>query len=162
MILRGIKVHEIAQICLILDATFGDDPLKKLFYTMFMIRLYEAFLTLSLHETCPYSVFSWSAFSRIRIEYRDLRSKSPHLFSPNVRKYGPEKLLTPILFTQCVLANAKAIRKNFRGSFPHNSYSNRAVTCLHICDALRDFTKINTPPWVFFTFFKLHKWYQIA
>ena len=24
------------------------------------------------------------------------------------------------------------------------------------------FTKINTPPWVFFTFFKLHKWYQIA
>ena len=22
--------------------------------------------------------------------------------------------------------------------------------------------KINTPPWVFFTFFKLHKWYQIA
>ena len=25
-----------------------------------------------------------------------------------------------------------------------------------------NFTKINTPPWVFFTFFKLHKWYQIA
>ena len=23
-------------------------------------------------------------------------------------------------------------------------------------------TKINTPPWVFFTFFKLYKWYQIA
>ena len=22
--------------------------------------------------------------------------------------------------------------------------------------------KINTPPWVFFTFFKLYKWYQIA
>ena len=22
-------------------------------------------------------------------------------------------------------------------------------------------TKINTPPWVFFTFFKLYKWYQI-
>ena len=57
-----------------------------------------------------------------------------------------------------------------------------------ICDALRDlipfvqfkkrekhpwrsvnfsnnncnFTKISTPPWVFFTFFKLFKWYQIA
>ena len=51
-----------------------------------------------------------------------------------------------------------------------------------ICDALRDlvpfvqfknrekhpwrsvnfnFTKINTPPWVFFTFFKLYKWHQI-
>ena len=24
-----------------------------------------------------------------------------------------------------------------------------------------NFTKSNTPPWVFFTFFKLHKWYQI-
>ena len=49
-----------------------------------------------------------------------------------------------------------------------------------ICGALRDlvpfvqykkcekqltvcnFTKINTPPGVFFTFFKLYKWYQIA
>ena len=31
-------------------------------------------------------------------------------------------------------------------------------------NVLRDFnfTKINTPPWVFFTFFKLYKWYQIA
>ena len=26
----------------------------------------------------------------------------------------------------------------------------------------RNFTKINTPPWVFFTLFKLCKWYQIA
>ena len=25
-----------------------------------------------------------------------------------------------------------------------------------------NFTKINTPAWVFFTFFKLYKWYQIA
>ena len=25
-----------------------------------------------------------------------------------------------------------------------------------------NFTKINTPPWVLFTFFKLNKWYQIA
>ena len=57
---------------------------------------------------------------------------------------------------------------------------------LHKCDALRDLvplynltnvkntyggmlltvklqaTKSNTPPWVFFTFFKLYKWYQIA
>ena len=24
-----------------------------------------------------------------------------------------------------------------------------------------NFTKSNTPPWVFFTFFKLYKWYQI-
>ena len=25
-----------------------------------------------------------------------------------------------------------------------------------------NFTKSNTPPWLFFTFFKLYKWYQIA
>ena len=25
-----------------------------------------------------------------------------------------------------------------------------------------NFTKNNTPPWVFFTFLKLYKWYQIA
>ena len=25
-----------------------------------------------------------------------------------------------------------------------------------------NFTKSNTPPWVFFRFFKLYKWYQIA
>ena len=25
-----------------------------------------------------------------------------------------------------------------------------------------NFTKSNTPPWVFFTFLKLYKWYQIA
>ena len=25
-----------------------------------------------------------------------------------------------------------------------------------------NFTKSNTPPWVFFTFFKLYKWHQIA
>ena len=45
-----------------------------------------------------------------------------------------------------------------------------------ICGALRDFvpfvqfkkaeacnfTKINTPPWVFLTFFKLYKWHQIV
>ena len=28
--------------------------------------------------------------------------------------------------------------------------------------AFCNFTKSNTPPWVFFTFFKLYKWYQIA
>ena len=25
-----------------------------------------------------------------------------------------------------------------------------------------NFTKVNTPPWVFFTFFELYEWYQIA
>ena len=39
----------------------------------------------------------------------------------------------------------------------------------YVCDVLHDlvsfvcsFTKSNTPPWMFFTFFKLCKWYQIA
>ena len=27
---------------------------------------------------------------------------------------------------------------------------------------MEECTKSNTPPWMFFTFFKLHKWYQIA
>ena len=34
------------------------------------------------------------------------------------------------------------------------TFSNRLVAC--------NFTKSNTPPWVFFTFFKLYKWYQIT
>ena len=54
-------------------------------------------------------------------------------------------------------------------------------TCTAICGALRDlvpfvqfkkrekhpwrsanFSNINTPPWVFFTLFKLYKWHQIG
>ena len=34
---------------------------------------------------------------------------------------------------------------------------------LQLCGLLAcNFTKSNTPPWVFFTFFKLYKWYQNA
>ena len=29
-------------------------------------------------------------------------------------------------------------------------------------DEVCSFTKCNTPPWVFFTFFKLYKWYQVS
>ena len=36
--------------------------------------------------------------------------------------------------------------------------TNRGVLFLKACN----FTKSNTPQWVFFTFFKLHKWYQIV
>ena len=34
----------------------------------------------------------------------------------------------------------------------------------YMCDALRNLvhSKSNTPPWVFFTFFKLCKWYNIV
>ena len=36
------------------------------------------------------------------------------------------------------------------------------VGCLTGKASACNFTKINTPPWVFFTFFKLYKQYQIA
>ena len=37
------------------------------------------------------------------------------------------------------------------------------VTFRKFCSLkLANFTKSNTPPWVFFTFFKLYEWYQIA
>ena len=45
---------------------------------------------LSLLEKCPYSKFFWSLFLRIRTD----------VFSPNVGKYGPEKLRIRTLFTQ--------------------------------------------------------------
>ena len=52
----------------------------------------------------------------------------------------------------------------FQENLPHNNQNTyggvlileklQAETC--------NFTKINPAPWVFFTFFKLYKWYQIA
>ena len=48
------------------------------------------FYYLILRKKCPYSEFFWSVFSRIWTE-----------FSPNVGKYGPEKLQIRALFTQC-------------------------------------------------------------
>ena len=39
-------------------------------------------------------------------------------------------------------------------------HSSRSVNFSKV--ACKPATKINTPPWVFFTFFKLYKWYQIA
>ena len=43
-------------------------------------------------------------------------------------------------------------------------YSWRGVTFSEACNftSACDFTKSNTPPWVFFTFFKWYKWYQIV
>ena len=46
----------------------------------------------------------------------------------------------------------KALGKN--ASFPK-------VYCYDYAEAC-NFTKIKIPPWVFFTFFKLYKWYQIV
>ena len=55
-------------------------------------------------------------------------------------------------------------------------YAMRFATCYHLLNLKNventhggvllllgcNFTKSNTPPWVFFTFLKLHKWYQNA
>ena len=52
---------------------------------------------ISLRQKCPYSGFSCFVFARIWAEYGD----TPYLsvFSPNARKYGPEKLRMLTLFT---------------------------------------------------------------
>ena len=38
----------------------------------------KIFAKLSLRKKCPYSEFSWSAFSRIRTEYGKIQSISPY------------------------------------------------------------------------------------
>ena len=38
----------------------------------------------------------------------------------------------------------------------------RSVIFSKVANRSRHFTKSNAPPWIFFTFFKLCKWYQIA
>ena len=37
----------------------------------------------------------------------------------------------------------------------------RKVLLVKLLASACNFTKRNNPPWVFFTFFKLHNWYQI-
>ena len=59
-------------------------------------------------KKCPYSKFLWSLFSWIQTDYGDLLCKSPYIsvFSPNVEKYGTEKLRIRTRFLQWVaLAN---------------------------------------------------------
>ena len=50
------------------------------------------------------------------------------------------------------LYNLKNLKNNYGGVLILVQLQASACNC----------TKINTPPWVFFTFFKLCKWYQIA
>ena len=57
---------------------------------------------LLLREKCPYSEFFWSVFSHIRSEYGEILRISS--YTVRMRgKYGPEKLRTRTLFTQCAL-----------------------------------------------------------
>ena len=50
-----------------------------------------------------------------------------------------------------------------------NIFLMNCAICYHLYNSKKvknilpcNFTKSNTPPWVYFTFFKLYKWYQIA
>ena len=58
------------------------------------------YLTNTLREKCHIKRFFWSAFSRIRIEYRDLRSKCP--YSVRIEENTDDKNLRIwTLFTEC-------------------------------------------------------------
>ena len=48
-----------------------------------------SFITKKCRKKCPYSEFFWSAFSRMRIEYRDLLCKSP--YSGRMWEYAKQK-----------------------------------------------------------------------
>ena len=73
-----------------------------LFFNFFCLSLFNlcVFKFPPLCEKCPYSEFFWSVFSRIRTEYGEIRR-----ISPNVEKYGPDKLGIRTLFTQCTRWN---------------------------------------------------------
>ena len=54
----------------------------------------------ALCEKCPYSVFFWSGFSRIRTKYGEIQSISP--YSVQMRENADHKKLRIwTLFTQC-------------------------------------------------------------
>ena len=50
------------------------------------------------------------------------------------------------------LYNLKSVRKTHRG----------VLLLIKLQTSACNFTKSNTPPWVFFAFLKLYKWYQIV
>ena len=56
----------------------------------------------------------------------------------------------------------KAVEKTILWLEIHRTSKKRPKYALQISEVNRacDFTKSNTPPWVFSTYFKLHKWYQ--
>ena len=59
-------------------------------YLIFLLKTSKT-LRVTLREKCPYTEFSWSAFSYIAYL---------SVFIPNVAKYEPQKLRTRTLFTQ--------------------------------------------------------------
>ena len=59
----------------------------------------------ALREKCPYLELFWSSFFRIWTQYEEVRL----IFSPNTRKYGPEKLWIRSPFTQWSVAYKKSV-----------------------------------------------------
>ena len=77
---------------------------------------------------------------------------------------------SPLISRLRIILNKKKTVFFFDKFFPQWLFPQTDVFSFkcHLCDALRDFalacnfTKSNFPLLVFFTFFKLYKWYQIA
>ena len=136
---------------------------------MSMVLFYVWFLFISFHIF--FSIFSWNMYivtliiDNLTLSWRRSLSYRNQLI-----------LLIHLSFSIYIMKNiAKVIQVAFFNNCPrpYISLYPFLVYFMIIWDALRNFyhlynlkvagfTKSNTPPWVFFTFFKLHKWYQIA
>ena len=71
------------------------------------------------------------------------------------------------LFAKYLALNQKSNCDVLRDLVPFGQFKKRenahgVVLLLVKLQATCNFTKSNIPPWVYFTFFKLFKWYQIA
>ena len=73
-----------------------------------------------------------------------------------VPKIVPEKKMAEEPFLKCGTSRdlIPSVQFKKREKHPWRSVDFKASAC--------NFTKINTPPWMFFTFFKLYKLYQIG
>ena len=60
--------------------------------------IFHKIMIRSLRKKCTYLELFWSAFSRIRTEYGEIRNMNDQIC-------GPESLRIRILFTQCILLN---------------------------------------------------------
>ena len=112
-----------------------------------------------------------------------IRKDSPYVsvFSPNARKYGPGKLRIRTLFTQWlvlptsmtvpILLTAQKMKFSIKDFFNKCDQIRFLIENFFFCavtfailishedTSACNFTKSNTPPpWMIFTFSKLHKW----
>ena len=63
----------------------------------------------SLSEKCPYSELLWSVFSRIRTEYREMRSISPYLVQLRENKDQNNSEYGHVLRSECYYLNLSEI-----------------------------------------------------